>query len=157
MSRIVLRLAPATMAACLFLIACGGGSSPTSPSATPPPAPSPAPTPPPATQFVLGGEWVRVNSSFVTLDGMVVQVSGDATQARILSTPANPFHFQVGDVKWRAIARVGDRRFGFEDLVRQSGSGATSYVAGFIDANADGSELSMTFPSTGTVQQWRRR
>jgi hypothetical protein len=52
---------------------------------------------------------------------------------------------------------VSNTRFSFEDLVRQSGSGATSYVAGFIDAQPNGTELSMTFPTTGTIQQWRRR
>jgi hypothetical protein len=88
---------------------------------------------------------------------MVVRVSTDSTQALITSTPANPYHFRTDDVKWRRITRMSDTRFSFEDLVRQSGSGAMSYVAGFIDARAGGTELSMTFPTTGTEQQWRRR
>jgi hypothetical protein len=52
---------------------------------------------------------------------------------------------------------VSNTRLSFEDLLRQEGSGAASYVPGFIDANTNGTELSMTFPTTGTVQQWRRR
>jgi hypothetical protein len=131
--------------------ACGSNGS-----VAPSPVPAPAPTPAPS-QFVLSGEWVRVNSSFADLDGMVVRVSADGTQAQIVSTPANPYQFQPNDLKWRAIARVSSTRLSFEDLVRQSGSGAMSYVAGFIDAQPNATELSMTFPTTGTTQQWRRR
>jgi hypothetical protein len=129
--------------------ACGG-SSPTAPTPAPPP-----PTPP--ARFELAGEWVRINSSFAELDGMIVRVSGDGSQALIVSTPANPFRFQPDDLKWRAITRVSATRLQFEDLVRQSGSGAMSYVSGFIEAQPNAVELSMTFPTTGTVQQWRRR
>jgi hypothetical protein len=106
---------------------------------------------------VLAGQWERINSSFVTLDGMVVGVNGDGTRAVIVSTPANPYQFQVNDLKWRSISRVSDTRFSFEDLIRQSGTGAMSYVSGFIVAQANGTELAMTFPSTGTIQQWRKR
>jgi hypothetical protein len=134
------------------LSACGG-SSPTAPTPQPAPAPQPQPTP----QFELSGEWVRVNSSFTELDGMVVRVSSNGTQAVIVSTPANAFQFRVDDMKWRAITRVSSTRFSFDDLVRQSGSGAMSYVAGFIEAQPGSTELAMTFPTTGTVQQWRRR
>jgi hypothetical protein len=134
------------------LSACGG-SSPTAPTPQPAPAPQPQPTP----QFELSGEWVRVNSSFTELDGMVVRVSSNGTQAVIVSTPANAFQVRVDDMKWRAITRVSSTRFSFDDLVRQSGSGAMSYVAGFIEAQPGSTELAMTFPTTGTVQQWRRR
>jgi hypothetical protein len=137
----------------VVLSACGGDSGPAAPTS---PTPAPPVTPPPS-QFILSGDWVRVNSTFAELDGMVVRVSADATQALITSTPANPYQFRADDVKWRRITRVSDTRFSFEDLVRQSGSGAMSYVAGFIDAQPGGTELSMTFPTTGTVQQWRRR
>ncbi len=138
--------------------AWGCGSGPTSPSSgetTPPPAPAP-PLPAPA-PFVLTGEWVRISSSAAALDAMVVRVSSDATQASVISTPPNTFQFQVNDLKWRSVTRVSDTRFSFEDLVRQSGNGAMSYVAGFMEAEANGTELAMTFSSTGTVQRWRRR
>ena len=140
---------------CALLIAGACGSSPAAP--TPTPTPQPAPNPTPAPQFELSGDWERINSSFTTLDGMVVRLSNDGTQAVIVTTPANPFQFQPGDLKWRTIARVSDTRFSFEDLVRQSGSGAMSYVSGFIDAQANGTDIAMTFPTTGTVQQWRKR
>jgi hypothetical protein len=148
-SRALVALSLATL-----LSACGG-SSPTAPTPQPAPAPQPQPTPP--SQFELTGEWVRINSTFAELDGMVVQISTNGAQAVIVSTPANQYRFQVSDTKWRSIARVSSTRFSFEDLVRQAGSGATSYVAGFIEAQPGSTELSMTFPSTGTVQQWRRR
>jgi hypothetical protein len=144
-------IAGAVLAAIVMSFAACSSSTPTQPS--------PAPMQPsaPAQPFVLGGTWERINSSFVALDGMVVEISADGTQALIVSTPANPYQFQVGDVKWRSITRVSDTRFSFEDLLRQSGSGAMSYVPGFIDALNDGAELGMTFPSTGTLQQWRVR
>jgi hypothetical protein len=141
-------------AAVLLLLSFTPGC--TSSPAAPTPPPTPNPTPAPASQFVLSGTWQRTNSTFATLDGMVVEVSADGTQAVITAMPANPYQFQVGDVKWRNITRESATRFAFEDLVRQSGSGAMSYVAGFIDAQPGGSELAMTFPSTGTLQQWRK-
>lgn len=145
-------VAAAWFAAAALVVGCT--TSPTAPS--PGPNPNPVPVPMPVPDFVLSGSWERINSSFVTLDGMVVEVSGDGTRALITSTPANPFLFQVGDIKWRTIARVSPTRFSFEDLLRQTG-GAQSYVSGFIEAQANGTELAMTFPSTGTIQQWRRR
>lgn len=146
-------VAIALLAACLAGAGCGSGSSPTAPT----PSQTVTPPPPPPQQFVLDGDWERINSSFTTLDGMVVRVAAGATQAVIVSTPANPFQFQVNDVKWRTIVRVSATRFSFEDLVRQSGTGAMSHVAGFIDVQANGTELAMTFPTTGTIQQWRKR
>jgi hypothetical protein len=140
-----------------LLAACGSSPTAPDPAPTPAPAPQPAPNPSPAPQFVLSGEWERINSSFATLDGMVVRVSDDGAQATIVSTPSNPFQFAPGDLKWRNITRVSDTRFSFEDLLRQSGTGAMSYVSGFMEAQNNGTELAMTFPSTGTIQQWRRR
>jgi hypothetical protein len=49
-------------------------------------------------------------SDGVELDGMVVRVSADGTQASIVSTPANQYQFQANDVKWRAITRVSNTR-----------------------------------------------
>lgn len=141
------------LAACVAGAGCDSGSSPTAP---PPPA-TVTPPPPPPQQFTLDGDWERINSSFAALDGMVVRVAAGAVQAVIVSTPDNPFQFQVNDVKWRNIVRVSGTRFSFEDLLRQSGTGAISYVSGFIDVQANGTELAMTFPTTGTIQQWKKR
>ena len=104
---------------------------------------------------VLAGQWERAESSFTSLDGMVIEVNADGTEAVILSVPDNEFQFQAGDVKWRSIEPTGDEEFSFEDLVREEGSGATSYVEGVITVTGDDS-LEMTFPTTGTVQEWVR-
>jgi hypothetical protein len=104
---------------------------------------------------VLAGQWERAESSFTSLDGMVIEVNADGTEAVILTVPDNEFQFQAGDVKWRSIEPTGDGEFSFEDLVREEGSGATSYVEGVITVTGDDT-LEMTFPTTGTVQEWVR-
>ena len=105
---------------------------------------------------VLTGDWKRVNSSFAVLDGMVVRIRNNGRQGVIVFAPSNPNQFQMGDLKWRNITRVSARRFSFDDLVRQSGSGAMSYVPGFIEVKPNGTELRLSFPTTGTFQQWQR-
>ncbi len=108
--------------------------------------------------FVLEGTWRRAVSSSPALDGMVVEVSDDGTRAEIISTPDNPFMFQAGDIKWRNIDRQSNRVFAFEDLIRETTSGAMSYVAGFIEAEeGNDDEVQMTFPTTGTQQRWERQ
>jgi len=110
----------------------------------------------------LAGDWERFDSSFRSLDGMVVRVSDDGTEAVIVSAPDNEFGFRVGDVKWRAITATSaafpatsDTEYAFEDLVRATASEDTSYVAGVIKVSSGGAELTMTFPTTGTMQNWR--
>lgn len=154
------RIAVLSLVAALMVGAAACGSGPTAPSPSPSqptPVPTPPPPPPPAPQLDLAGDWERVSSSFPELDGMLVRMSADGTQAVIVSTPNNPWKFQAGDVKWRNITRVSATRFSFEDLVRQSGSGAMSYVAGFIDVQMNGVEAAATFPTTSTLQQYRKK
>ncbi|HEU4894939.1 MAG TPA: hypothetical protein VFT85_03785, partial [Acidimicrobiia bacterium] len=101
----------------------------------------------------LAGQWERSESSFTSLDGMIIEVQADGTEALIVTVPENEFQFVVGDVKWRSIESTGDDTYSFEDLVREEGSGATSYVEGIITVTDEGT-LEMTFPTTGTVQEW---
>jgi hypothetical protein len=104
----------------------------------------------------LVGQWERAESTFTSLDGMVIEVQPDGTSAVIATVPDNEFGFVPGDVKWRNIEIAADQEYSFEDLVREEGSGATSYVAGVIAVGPDGNTLEMTFPATGTVQEWVR-
>jgi hypothetical protein len=110
----------------------------------------------PEEEFSLAGEWTRINSSFGQLDGMVIRVNSAQTQAAIVSTPANIYMFQVDDVKWRNIVKVEDGEYQFEDLVREANTGAQSHVPGVITVNADDVSLSISFPTTGTFQDWLR-
>jgi hypothetical protein len=64
--------------------------------------------------------------------------------------------FQVDDVKWRNIVKVEDGEYQFEDLVREANTGAQSHVPGVITVNADDVSLSISFPTTGTFQDWLR-
>ena len=104
----------------------------------------------------LEGSWSRVNSSFLELDGMVVLVNNTETEGVITSTPANVFMFENGDLKWRSIVRTAVGSYTFEDLVREANTGTQSYVAGEISVSADGDSLAVTFPTTGTFQEWLR-
>lgn len=135
----------------LLGVALGCNNSPTAP------APMNNPPPPPNPTLSLEGSWERVNSSFIALDGMIVQTNAGATSGTITSTPANIYQFTTGDLKWRNITRRSDNEFDFEDLVRQANTGAQSYVAGVITVQPNGDELQIRFPTTGTFQQWRKR
>ena len=109
-----------------------------------------------AALFTLTGQWERAEtSSFSSLTGMVVEVQTDGTEALIVTVPENEFQFQAGDVKWRSIQSTGTNEYSFEDLVRQEGSGATSYVDGIITVTGEGT-LEMSFPTTATTQDWVR-
>jgi len=86
---------------------------------------------------------------------MIIEVQADGKEAVIVTVPDNEFQFVAGDVKWRSIEPTEGGGFSFEDLVREEGSGATSYVEGIITVTDEGT-LEMTFPTTGTVQEWVR-
>jgi hypothetical protein len=88
---------------------------------------------------------------------MVVQVDAGESQGVIVSTPANRYQFQAGDLKWRNLARTAAGEYRFDDLVRQASTGSPSYITGFLEPQVQGQELRATFPSSGTVQRWRRR
>ncbi|HEY6634983.1 MAG TPA: hypothetical protein VI141_05145, partial [Acidimicrobiia bacterium] len=89
-------------------------------------------------------------------DGMIIEVQGDGTTALILTVPENEYQFVAGDEKWSDITSTGDGEYGFQDLVREENTGATSYVEGVITVSEDGNTLTMTFPTTGTTQEWVR-
>jgi hypothetical protein len=107
--------------------------------------------------FSLAGRWERFDSSFPELDGMIVQVDAPEAQGVIVSTPSNRYQFREGDLKWSNVRRTADGEYRFDDLVRQASSGSPSYIAGVLRAQPQGQELQATFPSSGTVQRWRRR
>jgi ABC-type phosphate transport system substrate-binding protein len=104
----------------------------------------------------LVGQWERAESTFTSLDGMIIEVQGDGTSALILTVPENEYQFAAGDEKWSDIESTGDGEYTFQDLVREENTGATSYVEGIITVGGDGNTLVMTFPTTGTNQEWVR-
>jgi hypothetical protein len=85
-----------------------------------------------------------------------IEVQGDGTTAVILTVPENEYQFAAGDEKWSDIESTGDGEYSFQDLVREENTGATSYVEGIITVSEDGNTLVMTFPTTGTTQEWVR-
>ena len=139
----------------LALGACGGESTDTTHAEVP--TTTAAPT---ATGITVGsplvGQWERSESTFTSLDGMIIEVQGNGTTALILTVPENEYQFVAGDEKWSDIQSTGEGEFSFQDLVREENTGATSHVEGVITVGDDGNTLTMTFPTTGTTQEWVR-
>jgi hypothetical protein len=124
-------------------------------------AAAPSTTSPPVATTVAGGsplvgQWERAQSTYTSLDGMIIEVQADGASAVILTVPENEYQFVAGDVKWSEIESNADGDYTFQDLVRDEGSGATSHVEGIISVSEDGNTLTMTFPTTGTTQEWVR-
>ena len=146
----------------LLVTACGGESSDTTQaSSDTTQASAPASTTGPdstvAAVSPLAGEWERAEtSSFSSLAGMIVEVDEEGTTAVIVSVPENEFQFTAGDEKWTTITPGAENEWTFQDLQRESGSGAESHVEGIITMSEDGGTLTMTFPTTGTTQEWVR-
>lgn len=86
----------------------------------------------------LPGEWQRAESTFTRLDGMVVEVQSDESDGLMVAEPEGEFQSQERDVRWRSIEPTGEGEWSFEDLVREAGSGETSYVPGVITFALDG-------------------
>ncbi|MCH2045653.1 MAG: hypothetical protein MK212_16170 [Saprospiraceae bacterium] len=60
----------------------------------------------------LEGKWIRVGSSKVEYDSMVLEIEGGT--ARILEMPYGAGDdFQVGDLKWQNITAIGNEYFDF--------------------------------------------
>jgi hypothetical protein len=87
---------------------------------------------------------------------MIVEVDAGEVRGVIVSTPANRYRFEAGDLKWANLARTSGGEYRFDDLVRQSGSGNASYIGGVLKAQGQG-QVDATFPTSGTIQHWRRK
>lgn len=145
------------LAVVLFAAACGGDSvSDTTTADVTTTVGDPGSTAPASVGSPLIGQWERAEGDFSELHGMIVEVGGDGTTAVILSVPDNPYQFVVGDVKWDHIEETGDGEFTFQDLVREESTGTTSTTEGVIKLSEDGNTIEITFPDTGTVQEWVR-
>ncbi|HMQ49283.1 MAG TPA: hypothetical protein PKA00_17500 [Saprospiraceae bacterium] len=118
---------------------------------------TPEPNPEMRDPLYLQGRWERINSTFVQLDGMEILADTTTGIAAITSTPTNPYGFVTGDPKWINITRTSDSTYTFDDLVKETNNTNQYYVPGVIIAQEDNEELKMTFPTTGTTQQWRRK
>ena len=132
--------------AALTLVACSGETSATTVAeATPTTMASPSITIAPGSPLV--GQWERAESTFTSLDGMIIEVQDDGGTALILTVPENEYQFQAGDEKWSDIQQTSENEYSFQDLVREENTGATSHVEGVIAVSDDGSTLVMTFPT----------
>ena len=87
---------------------------------------------------------------------MIIEVQPDGTRALIITVPENEFQFVAGDEKWRSIESTSETEYTFEDLERGKNTGIESHVEGVITLSEDGNTLTMTFPTTGTTQEWVR-
>ncbi len=143
------------MAITLAALACDGESTDTT-QTTGATATTASPSTTTAEDLSLVGQWERAESTFTSLDGMIIEVQADGASALILTVPENEYQFAAGDEKWSDIESTGDAEYSFQDLVREENTGTTSYVEGVITVGEDGNTLVMTFPTTGTTQEWVR-
>ncbi len=139
----------------LALGACGGETTDTTQAAAAPSTTASVATTV-AEESPLVGQWERAESTFTSLDGMIIEVQPDGTSALILTVPENEYQFAVGDEKWSDIESSGEGEYSFLDLVREENTGSTSHVEGIITVGEDGNTIVMTFPTTGTEQEWVR-
>jgi hypothetical protein len=109
----------------------------------------------PAGASPLVGQWERAQSTYTSLDGMIVEVQDDGATAVILTVPENEYQFVSGDVKWSDIVESGENEWTFQDLVREENTGSTSHVGGVIVYDPESDTITMSF-DTGTEQEWVR-
>lgn len=103
-------------------------------------------------EFDIVGIWERTESNNPDLDGMLVMVAEEESEGVVVESPNSSF--DVGDVKWRAIEKLTEHEYEFED---RNTLGAYDEYALFILAygneliigNFDESEL-------GSFQRWER-
>ncbi|MEZ5318260.1 MAG: hypothetical protein R2752_12740 [Vicinamibacterales bacterium] len=116
-----------------------------------------APSGPSTPRLELTGEWVRISSaSSPDLDGLVIRISDDGTQAVIVSAPSNSQHFAAGEVKWRNLRRTSDTSFNFEDLLKAGGGVTSAYVPEYLDGGPTGNELTVGTRDQ-VPQRWQRK
>lgn len=142
--------------ATVVLAALVGGCSSAPASTTTRPTTTTTTMAPQAGPAGLIGIWERTGGNYSVLQGMVVEVDEDLTQGMIVSTPRNPYRFEIGDVKWSDITEVSGERLRIRDLVREADTGRSSWLTGVITMAEDRRTLDIEFPSTGTLQVWTR-
>lgn len=83
----------------------------------------------------LEGKWIRVGSSKVEYDSMVLEIDGGT--ARILAMPSGAGDdFEVGNLKWQNITAIGDEYF---DFVMTDLSGLKAEDEAWVRVLEDGS------------------
>jgi hypothetical protein len=137
----------------LAVAACGEETTDTTAAGDPGSTAAPDTTSAAATPLV--GQWERAQSTYTSLDGMIVEVQGDGGSAVILTVPENEYQFVSGDVKWSDIVESGENEWTFQDLVREENTGSTSHVGGVIVYDPETDTITMSF-DTGTQQEWVR-
>ncbi len=77
----------------------------------------------------IEGIWVRQTDTNYTVAGMTVEVrrNGRALEGVIISMPEGAEAFEVGQIKWFNIRKVGFGRYSFQDLTHSDSSGSYYY------------------------------
>jgi len=103
-------------------------------------------------EFDIIGTWERAESNNPSLDGMQVTVFSDETEGEIIFSPSSSF--PVGELKWRAIDKISEHEYVFEDRFSDG-----TYDESSIFILAYGNELiigNFNASVAGSFQRWKR-
>ncbi len=103
-------------------------------------------------EFDIIGTWERAESNNPSLNGMQVTVFADETEGEIISSPSASF--PTGELKWRAIEKISEHEYVFEDRFSDG-----TYDESSIFILAYGNELiigNFNASVAGSFQRWKR-
>ena len=103
-------------------------------------------------EFDIVGTWERAESNNPSLDGMQVTVVADESEGKIISSPSSSF--PVDELKWRAIEKISEHEYVFEDRFSDG-----TYDESSIFILAYGTELiigNFNASVAGSFQRWKR-
>lgn len=114
--------------------------------------------------YVLGrpieGTWTRQADDNSTLAGMKVQVRRDGAllEGEIVEMPANAYAFEVGQIKWHMIKKVGFGKYEYYDLTHADGTDQYYYgTSSLLTVLPGGKQLTVTTDGSsarGNYQIW---
>lgn len=108
----------------------------------------------------IEGTWVRQMDDNSTLAGMTVEVKrdGNILEGTIISMPEGAIGFEVGQIKWFQIKKVGFGKYEFYDLIHHETTGTYSYgTTSILTVLQGGNQLTLATDgsnSRGNFQVW---
>ena len=100
---------------------------------------------------LLQGYWLREDKSTMSGSVILIQTTNDSTIATLVFAVENPFTFAEGDLKWKELTIVGDKRFIFQDLNKSPNNSKYSDGAGTFDDESQIISIAMTGEGDATL------
>ena len=108
----------------------------------------------------IEGVWVRQMDDNSTLAGMTVVVKRDGSMLEgvIIEMPSNAYAFEVGQIKWHMIKKVGFGKYEYYDLTHADGTDQYYYgTSSLLTVLPGGKQLTATTDGSsarGNYQIW---